>query len=372
MFSEDVNLILNDELVRINRSEDAKELCTVIQKVIERHLPHHFFLVGFKPRTFNLELFASKPELEREAERYVREGYRHDIWMKRSPVHPRVSVVRHSDYTSPRLLVRTRYYRESLKPVGSMYGVSLVAWQGKTWLSMLTVHRNEAQGDFTALDMEFLQALQPHFATVIRRLARESEERLRRQSLGVFVKNFPLPFVLVDWSMAIIHHNHAATLSCMEFEHGQVTAAHLKPGRTLRLPQEIMTALATLKAEALAKGKGSRAYAVQSTHRTFEPLFKRGFKFRVTFVPATDFGINEGLFLVVFEKDSGGAQAPPPELSLLSKTEQKVALALRRGWTNKKIAGNLGKSIGTVRNQITGIFRKLGVKSRFELLSRLR
>jgi DNA-binding CsgD family transcriptional regulator len=367
-----VNLILNDELVRINRCEDAKELCAVIQKVIERHLPHHFFLVGFKPRTFNLELFASKPELEREAERYVREGYRHDIWMKRSPIHPRVTVVKHSEFTSPALLKRTRYYRESLRPVGSLYGVSLVAWQAKTWLSMLTVHRSESQGDFSDGDMEFLRELQPHFATVIRRLARDNEERLRRMSLDVFVKNFPLPFALIDWSMAIVHHNHAATLSCLEFQHGQLTAAHLKPGRSLQLPEEIINAIAALRAEALEKKKGAKAYAVQSMQRTFEPLFQRGFKFRITFVPAADFGINEGLFLVVFEKELGNSQAAPPELSLLTKTEQRVVQALRRGWANKKIATNLGKSLGTVRNQVTGVFRKLGVKNRFELMSRLR
>ena len=363
---------LNDDLVQINRAEDSRQLCALLQKVITRNLAHHFFLVGFKPRTFNLELFVSRPELEGEAQRYVREGYRHDIWMKRSPVHPRVSVVRHSDYTPTALLKRTRYYRDTLQPVGSMFGVSLVAWQGKTWLSMLTVHRGEFQGDFTASDMDFLQEIQPHYSTVIRRLARENQERLRRQSLDVFVKNFPLPFVLVDWSMSVIHHNHAATLSCLEFEHGQVTAAHLKPGRTLHLPQEVMNAIASLRAEVLERGKGSKAYTVQSMQRTFEPLFKLGFKFRVTFVPATDFGINEGLFLVVFEKYVANTQAPPPELGLLTKTEQRVVQALRRGWANKKIAINLGKSLGTVRNQITGVYRKLGVKNRFELLAHLR
>jgi DNA-binding CsgD family transcriptional regulator len=362
---------LNDHLVLINRSEDSRQLCEALKTALRERFPHHFFLVGFKPGTFNLELYVSKPELEDEARRYVQEGYRHDIWMRRSPVHPRVSVVRHSDYTPTALLKRTRYYRDSLRPVGSMYGVSLVAWLGKTWLSMATVHRSPAQGDFSSKDLEFLQELQPHYATVVRRLAREHQERLLRQSLDVFVKNFPLPFVLVDWNVSVIHHNHAATLSCLEFEHGQITAAHLKPDRTLVLPLDVTKAIQSLRSDLLKKGKRARAYALQPLHRTFEPLFKRGFRFRITFVPATNFGVNEGLFLVVFEKQPTDGHLPP-ELSLLSKTEQKVAQGLRCGWSNQKIARQLGKGIGTVRNQITSIYRKMGVKTRFELLACLR
>ncbi|TVR53349.1 MAG: LuxR family transcriptional regulator [Puniceicoccaceae bacterium] len=56
-------------------------------------------------------------------------------------------------------------------------------------------------------------------------------------------------------------------------------------------------------------------------------------------------------------------------LAELSPAERTVVAHLARGLTNSGIARALGKSTATVRNQLHDVYRKLGVRSRSELLT---
>jgi DNA-binding NarL/FixJ family response regulator len=53
----------------------------------------------------------------------------------------------------------------------------------------------------------------------------------------------------------------------------------------------------------------------------------------------------------------------------LTKREQEIVAALMRGCANKEIARELGVSYQTVKNQLTTLFRKLGVAGRLELVT---
>jgi hypothetical protein len=116
--------------LRIHEASNAHELGEAIKAILTAQLPHLLFLIAFKPRTFDLEMYTHPQEFQKDADRYVQSTHRYDIWMKRSPIHPKVKVVRHSDYTPTKMLKRSLYYRHVLKGIGSMHGASLVAWQG--------------------------------------------------------------------------------------------------------------------------------------------------------------------------------------------------------------------------------------------------
>lgn len=64
----------------------------------------------------------------------------------------------------------------------------------------------------------------------------------------------------------------------------------------------------------------------------------------------------------------------PPAMKVpgLGKVEHEVVELLLRGHDNRSIAAERGTSPRTVANQIANIFRKLGVRSRAELLVKLR
>ena len=61
-----------------------------------------------------------------------------------------------------------------------------------------------------------------------------------------------------------------------------------------------------------------------------------------------------------------------PSLSSLTTREWEVLVRLADGARARTIAKDLGLSVGTVRNHLSGVFQKLGVTSQAELLERLR
>lgn len=66
------------------------------------------------------------------------------------------------------------------------------------------------------------------------------------------------------------------------------------------------------------------------------------------------------------------AYRPLSQLPLaLTEREQSVLRELREGKQNKEIAASLGLSVGTVRNYISILFEKLGVRDRGQAMRRL-
>lgn len=66
-------------------------------------------------------------------------------------------------------------------------------------------------------------------------------------------------------------------------------------------------------------------------------------------------------------QDEGGAEAEKP-LENLSKRERDLCALMLRSFSNKEISERLYLSEQTVRNYISTIYSKLGVKDRFEFL----
>ena len=56
----------------------------------------------------------------------------------------------------------------------------------------------------------------------------------------------------------------------------------------------------------------------------------------------------------------------------VSPAERRVLDELVEGKSNKEIARTLGRSLGTVKNQLLSAYRKLGVRSRVQVLLLLR
>jgi DNA-binding NarL/FixJ family response regulator len=55
----------------------------------------------------------------------------------------------------------------------------------------------------------------------------------------------------------------------------------------------------------------------------------------------------------------------------LAEAERLVAEFAAAGWSNEQIAKRRGVSIHTVANQLTSVYRKIGVRDRYELAGRL-
>ncbi len=66
--------------------------------------------------------------------------------------------------------------------------------------------------------------------------------------------------------------------------------------------------------------------------------------------------------------EGGAGAGRSPRVVKLSPAEAAVVAQVSRGLTNGEIARELGKSVGTVKNQLGSVYRKLGVKNRIRLM----
>ncbi len=53
----------------------------------------------------------------------------------------------------------------------------------------------------------------------------------------------------------------------------------------------------------------------------------------------------------------------------LTAVEQRIVAAVMSGATNKEVAGRLGLAEQTVKNRLSRVYRKLGVRNRVELVA---
>jgi len=57
--------------------------------------------------------------------------------------------------------------------------------------------------------------------------------------------------------------------------------------------------------------------------------------------------------------------------TILSRREIRIALLVARGFSNKKVARELGLAEGTVKGHLFRVFQKLGAKRRYDLIVQL-
>ncbi len=355
-------------LISMHEADSAEHLARAVFELVDVVIPNQFLIMLFRPLEFELPCRYSPVKYKPVVDAYMAENHKHDLWLARSPVNPAVTVVRHGDYTPLELLHDSHYYHNVLRPLDSEFGASVVAWREETWLATLTIMRNKAQGEFTDPQMEELKVFHPHFASVIRRMAKDQESRLVGASLSRFMAKLPNATVVLDWDLKPIHFNAAALELCMKWQKG-LQASVLKSAKQLRLPLDIRKVIERIRDAAIS----SRATDTES--RTIQEIIENRmeprFKAKIEYLPSRSLSLSKGTFLITFNEDIQGNASLNAKMQKLSPRERECAMLVAAGMQNAEIARQLGKSHITVRNQLTSIYRKLGVNSRHKLIAAL-
>jgi DNA-binding CsgD family transcriptional regulator len=305
----------------------------------------------------------SKARYKPVFDRYIQTDHNFDIWLKRSPIHPRVTVVRHSDYTPRHILVRTRFYKKTLTALDSEHGISLVVWRARTWLATITVFRNAHQGDFQAEDIADLKAWHPHVASAIKRIASVQENNLTRQALDVFAERSPVGVAILDWQLSILYFNRTARHLLAKW----LEIDTPKKSQAVRIPPDILEAIRQVLPK-IEAAKSNRPFTPR--HFSLEALAKQRdvrLMAKIYFVPAKVLSISKGSFLIVISEMADSLPAANLKFEMLTRRESECVHLIGRGMTNLQIAKSLGTSRMTVRNQIASSMRKLGLKNRYEI-----
>jgi DNA-binding CsgD family transcriptional regulator len=360
-------------LIGIYEADHADKLGKALFAMIGYLMSYQTCVLFFRHLEFELPCRFTPQKFKPVIDAYMARHHKHDIWLRRSPVRPDVTAVRHGDHTPAAILRRSAFYRHVLKPIGAEYGASVVAWRGTTWLSTVTVMRNGEQGEFSDGLMAELNALQPHFECVIRRMASHQESRLVQTSLRRVMAGLPVASVVLDWNLKPLEHSGKAALYCWHWTQ-ETRSALLKVPRTLRVPGAILSAAADLRL-AISRRKKSgkvrppssiRAVKVTHPHPRMSWLSAS-----IEFVPSRTLALSKGAFVVTLNDDSPVSDRTGVLRGFngLTPRERDCALLAAEGLHNDEIAKKLGKSTITVRNQLTSIYRKLGIDSRHKLVA---
>jgi DNA-binding CsgD family transcriptional regulator len=227
------------------------------------------------------------------------------------------------------------------------------------------------QGEFTDAQMEELEALHPHFECVIRRLAGHQESRLIHSSLGRFISALPTASIVLDWNLRPLHFSTLAAQLCSQWRHG-ARASFFKAPKHFQVPGDILSTIESMRPE-LTRQKWVGAHAPRTPFRLVHPHPKtRGLSAAIEFLPSRSLALSKGTFLVTLNEErtaTQGAGGIAAKIMQLSPRERECAMLAAEGLQNNEIAKHLGKSTITVRNQLTSIFKKLGLDNRHKLIA---
>jgi len=353
----------SDALLAIHDARTIPRLVAAVFRAIEDAMPCRVIFAALRPLEFELAGFVSNPVYKTLFDRYIRTDHKFDIWLKRSPIHPRVTVVRHSDYTPLPMLIRSKFYRNILRPTGSAHGASLVVWRASTWLATFTIVRSLRQGDFGPAELSFMRALRFHVASAIKRLAAHREQNLAQKSLEAFVGQSPRGVLVLDWQFNLLHFNPAARTLLRRWTDDRAAS----PRRQLWLPADLRQAIAEMM-PAIQAAKPNRPLAPRHLQlRVLRKQRQERLVAKISFIPAKALALSKGAFLIVMSDLGPTRPATLSGLDRLSPHEAACIRAVAQGLSNPAIARQRGVSPHTIRNQLSSALRKLGLKNRYEV-----
>jgi DNA-binding CsgD family transcriptional regulator len=366
-------------LLRLHASADIPQFWAALQEVLRDTVPHDALVAYLNFLDFATSWQATQILATPNARRPAA-WFQHRRAVDMTPrfvlAQPRpVKVYRLSDVVpDPAELRRSAFFREFLAPGGWHHLAVSLFWRGEQVGSQIALRRTAAQGDFTAAEIVFLEALHPHVETVLGRLLALEEERARRRSLESFNHHLPFALLFLDWQLAPLHVNQAGLELCARWNFGPEKARAYQPRAVFAPPADILRACAALKSDWLARQSEGEAGPLGAT--TLAHPQQPGLSATIRLHSEEHARAAYPGFIVYLEDRS---TAPEPEhlagqslLARLTAAEREIARAVCAGHGNDEIARRLRKSVKTVKAQLTSIYRKLGVAGRSQLLVRLR
>lgn len=272
-------------------------------------------------------------------------------WMARN----RLSVGLLSEATGGKL-DRALRYRELLGPAGFGYESRSALTTGAELWGGLCLTREKGRPDFTAREVAFLRRVSPHIGAGLRAASLQLElqdDRDNDDAAGVLV---------LDHRGTVVQHNAAAERQLRDL--GDL-GAQWREGEGL--PPPVWAVMGALRKalqggadrdvnstpQIRVRGRSGRWLTLQASQS--EPSLTRPFESVLIIAPA----------------------APKQVLSLtaigygLSPREQEVVDLVVRGASTKQISQALYIAEYTVKDHLSNIFEKVGVRGRRELVKRL-
>ncbi len=368
---------LQKALLRLHAGMEMDEVSKAVFDVFDAVVPNYFVAVCLQ--VVELE----KPLIVRWSHGYSYDPAELKRFFEINPspavwnAHPGLKIWTSSEMFGEDWQAAPEFYRECVQPRGWHYGVVLGFWKGKRLLGVISAQRALAQGDFSPAEVRCLLRLHPYFDAALQRLDRLHAERNARAASEQLLRRLPLPTVLLDWDLHVVHSNLAARDSCALWNLGRGQARAIKSRADFRLPAVLLEKCRELKA--LWNGKMLERYSLASPvgHPMCHPS-QPDLRANIHLVQRSTGSITKPIFRVDFEEapaansHATGAQTPLSLNLRLTRRERELMELICQGAANKEIASRLSLSVGTVKKELNTLYQKLEVHSRGQLMALMR
>jgi DNA-binding CsgD family transcriptional regulator len=290
----------------------------------------------------------------------------------------RKKIVRISDlFSNRRRFTKSSFYRRYIAPQECAQAVCLLFRERQKLVCAIVIMRAAADGDLSPAEMKLLRQLYAQFLTALRRLRSLGRERAVRMDLEECLRQLPLPTMLLRWNLKLIYRNRAARDFCAVWEKGWEQARLMKA--TSSIPSEILDRCHQLKQQwTRAQRPPSAPRRICKRERVHHP---RSPELRATVrlkqLGAAD--LARPHFLVECEAlrhhtapHAKATASRLPHLARLTGREQEITRLVCDGRSNQEIADAAGLSLAMVKKHFHGVFRKLEVTSRSQLMALMR
>lgn len=280
------------------------------------------------------------------------------------------------------VLRRSRFYRESMRALGFRHAIGMFFWDDPPRVpeAVFSLLRVEGQPDFDDAEVAALDALYPHIAAAFRRVRATEKERALRKELHALAQGSPRAVCVLDWDLRVAEVNRTARELCALWHvaGGERDVRCLKPP-PFRLPAPLREACLELKARWNASLR-KRPVAGAPERRVVPHPQRAGLRATVAMHVPEAAPLGKPGFLVEFEPvelspHADGAEKRrlrPAALDSLTARERELVQLVCAGKSNQEIATHLGKALGSVKNGLHTIFKKLRVPSRGGLIAAVR
>ena len=367
----------------LHRSTDLGALWTAIQRLLETFVPHDTLVMSVnyldwrrEATTRRLTSTRSRVVDDEDAARII-SGEGRNFFQPFLEAHPGIPCYRHTDVMDPAGIPRTRYYRRYMLPLGWRYSAHLLFWRGKEVETSVALRRRPDQGDFSLAEMSLLRLLHAHLTVAFERVRDFEGERRRRRLLETFYRSRPEAVLFLNWDLSVSYASHEAMVICATWNFGAVKSRRYTPQAVFRLPEEVGLACTSLKA---AWEKVREPAAREAEARRVSVLDPEGAcRAEIALQREAGGAFSKPIFVVRMEGPEGHPLPPggsDPSAShlrtRLTPSERSLVDLVCLGYTNKEIADQLGRTVGSVKVQLSGVFQKLHVSNRAKLILALR
>lgn len=332
---------------------------------------------------FQRELLRSHPDLPAREHPYPEEFLAHMsdtmlgvglLPMQDEPgASPREDVSRTFDLRNA-----TEHSRALLERLGWRYALLLpLRWDEGRISAGIALYRTPAEGAFDDARVARLDGWLPLLKQVYDRLVEQQERHGTHADIQGFLADLPVGLVLFDWERRLLYANEEGYRQTQLWNHAPAVPPPGDARIDFHVPRALHEAGDRLRTRWIQDVLGLATTKGPLSERVTHAL-RKDMKATVSIAVSREGGGHLPGLLVRYSgmaaRVASGFQPTPAQLSILSQLtpgERNVALLVMRGMSNQEIADALHRDITTVKDHLSHIYDKLGIRGRTQLAAQL-